>query len=139
MKGYKLTTPEGDVIRFAYYEDAPVTCKAFAAILPFKKVFMHARTSGEEIWINDAEPLDIIQENASVFAMPGEAVYGPLHPSRVKTSNCMGIYYGEGKGLDSCNIFSKVFDEDREALALLGERIWKKGACELSFSSLETV
>ncbi|KAA5532184.1 DUF3830 family protein [Taibaiella lutea] len=138
MKGYKLTTPEGTIIRFAYYEDAPVTSKAFAAALPFSRVFMHARTSGEEIWIDNAPSLDIIQENASVFTVPGEVVYGPLRPSRVKTSNCMGIYYGEGKGLDSCNIFSKVFDEDKEALASLGNHIWKSGVCELSFSSLET-
>jgi hypothetical protein len=137
MKDFKLVTPEWNIIRFAYDEDAPITSRAFASILPFSRVFMHARTSGEEIWINDAQPLNIIQENASVFTMPGEVVYGPLYPSRAKTANSMGIYYGEGRGLDSCNIFARVFDEDMEALAALGVSIWKGGECELAFSALD--
>jgi len=136
MTGFKLTTPEGDSIRFRYDDDAPVTGSAFAALLPFSRRFMHARTSGEEIWIDDAPPLDVIQENASVFTVAGEVVYGPSRPLRVKTANCMGVYYGTGKGLDSCNIFAKVFEEDAEKLAMLGNRIWKQGTAELSFSSL---
>lgn len=129
-----LKTPNNKIIRFKYYfEDAPITCKAFDALLPFTRTFMHARVSGQEIWIDNAPPLDIIQENASVFTIPGEVVYGPLKPARAKTSNCMGIYYGEGKGLDCCNIFAKVFDEDLHLLKQLGENIWKDGVQELTF------
>jgi hypothetical protein len=125
-------------IRFNYYTaDAPITCKAFDALLPFSKTFMHARFSGQEIWIDDAPPLDIIQENASVFTQPGEVVYGPLKPVRTKTSNCMGIYYGEGKGLDCCNIFAKVVDEDKHLLEELGNEIWKQGERKLNFSKLD--
>jgi len=97
---------------------------------------MHARVSGQEIWIDNAPELDIIQENASVFTAPGEVVYGPLKPARTKTSNCMGIYYGEGRGLDCCNIFAKVFDEDMPLLKELGENIWKQGTQELIFEKL---
>ncbi|QQS37375.1 MAG: DUF3830 family protein [Ignavibacteriales bacterium] len=134
MPSFILKTPNNKIIRFKYYsDDAPVTCKAFSALLPFTRTFMHARVSGQEIWIDNAPPLDIIQENASVFTMPGEVVYGPLKPARTKTSNCMGIYYGEGKGLDCCNIFAKVFDEDIQLLKELGETIWKHGVMELTF------
>jgi hypothetical protein len=136
MKEFILHTPDSQTIRFRLYtENAPETCKAFTALLPFSRTFMHARTSGQEIWIDDAPPLDIIQENASVFTEPGEVVYGPLHPKRTRASNCMGIYYGEGRGLDACNIFAKVLDEDADKLKALGEHIWKKGVVELRFTT----
>jgi len=135
--GFIIKTGGNKIIRFKYnLEEAPVTAASFALLLPFTRVFFHARVSGHEIWIDDAPVLDIIQENASVFTLPGEVVYGPLKPTRAKTSNCMGIYYGEGKGLDSCNIFAKVFDEDMELLGKLGDSIWKNGAQELAFEAL---
>lgn len=133
MTGFILKTNDGNTIRFNYLEEAPVTSAAFDKLLPFSRVFYHARVSGQEIWIDDAPSLDIIQENASVFTVPGEVVFGPLKPERVKTSNCMGIYYGEGKGLDACNIFAKVDEEDFEALEELGNSIWEHGIQELQF------
>lgn len=134
MKGFKLITPSHQEIHFQFYlQDAPATSKAFAAILPFSREFYHARVSGQEIWIDHTPPLDIIQENASVFTQPGEAVWGPSSPSRCKTANCFGIYYGEGKGLDACNIFAKVMEADAQKLIDLGNDIWKNGAQELTF------
>lgn len=129
MTGFKLSTPDNQEIRFELYLDAaPVTGKAFFSILPFTRMFYHARVSGHEIWINDVPSLDIIQENASVFTEPGEAVFGPAKPLRAKTANCFGIYYGEGKGLDACNIFAKVVDADKQKLTELGNAIWMHGA-----------
>jgi hypothetical protein len=137
MKGFILKTIDNKIIRFRFYEEnAPITCRAFENLLPFTRTFMHARQSGQEIWIDNAIPLEIIQENASVFVEPGEVVYGPLKPKRTKTSNCMGIYYGEGKGLDCCNIFAKVFDEDFDLLKTLGLSIWKHGIQEFTFEEL---
>jgi hypothetical protein len=138
MTGFILKTTNNKTIRFKFYtEDAPVTCAAFAQLLPFTRTFYHARVSGQEVWIDNAPVLDIIQENASVFTEPGEVVYGPLNPKRAKTSNCMGIYYGEGKGLDCCNIFAKVFDDDIDLLKSLGDSIWKNGTQEVSFEMLD--
>lgn len=136
MDGFRITTNDGVTIRFRYYENAPATATGFALQLPFSRTFMHARTSGEEIWIDNAPEICATQENASVFTEPGEVVYGPLAALRTKTRNCMGIYYGQGKGLDSCNIFAKVLDEDANSLAALGLSIWKEGFKELHFSSL---
>lgn len=137
MNGFKITTSNGTSIRFAYYiNDAPITCRAFATLLPFTRTFCHARVSGQEIWIDNVPPLDIIQENASVFTTPGEVVFGPSRPARVKTTNCMGIYYGEGRGLDACNIFAKVVDEDAQKLAVLGDDIWKNGKQEITVEGL---
>jgi len=122
------------IIRFnLYHHAAPVTSRAFIKTIPFTKIFFHARVSGEEIWIDDAPALDIIQENASVFAEPGEIVLGPLQPARTRTSKCLGIYYGEGKGYDCCNIFGKVFPEDFLKLKQLGDDIWRQGTQEITF------
>jgi len=138
MTGFKLITQEKQTIRFKYYLDvAPVTSKEFSKLLPFTRIFIHARVSGQEIWIDDVPKLDIIQENASVFIVPGEVVFGPLKPIRTKTVNCMGIYYGEGKGLDAANIFAKVVDEDMKQLKKLGEQIWRNGEQELTFKELK--
>jgi hypothetical protein len=48
----------------------------------------------------------------------------------------MGIYYGEGKGLDSCNIFAKVMDDDMEQLQKLGNEIWRHGEQEIVFERI---
>jgi hypothetical protein len=132
MNGFRLITPDKQVILFHFYLDAaPITSAAFARSLPFCRTFYHARVSGQEIWIDDVPPLDIIQENASVFAEPGEVVVGPVKPARARTANCLGIYYGEGKGLDACNIFARVADSDWQKLIALGNEVWKNGAREL--------
>lgn len=135
MSGFKITTADNIEIKFELYlETAPVTSKAFISLLPFTRTFGHARVSGQEIWIDNVPPLDIIQENASVFTEPGEVVFGPSKPTRAKTANCFGIYYGEGRGLDACNIFAKVVDGDKQKLADLGNSIWKNGLQELTIS-----
>ena len=136
MEGFRVIA--GDrIIRFRYYlEEAPVTSRAFAALLPFSRIFYHARVSGQEIWIDDVPPLAIIQENASIFTVPGEVVFGPSRPVRTRTANCMGIYYGDGRGLDACNIFAKVWDEDLELLRELGQSIWEHGKQRITFETL---
>lgn len=135
MSRFKITTPDNQEIEFELYIDAaPVTSKAFIGILPFTRIFHHAKVSGQEIWIDDVPKLDIIQENASVFTEPGEVVFGPVKPIRTKTANCFGIYYGEGKGLDACNIFAKVIESDKQKLIDLGNKIWKNGSQELTIS-----
>ena len=134
MKTFFIKTQKGQKIKFQLYmDDAPITSKAFLQTLPFKRTFYQARTSGQEIWIDNAPELDIIQENASVFPKPGEIIIGPKKPLRNAVAGCMGIFYGEGKGLDCSNIFGKVFAEDMELLVTLGNEIWKQGEQELIF------
>ena len=138
MTGFIIKTKDSKIIRFNYYKEvAPETVSAFNMQLPFTRTFIHARVSGQEFWIDNAPELDIIQENASVFTEPGEVVIGTLKPTRTKTSKCMGIYYGEGKGLDCCNIFGKVLKEDLSLLEELGNKIWRQGEQELTFEKLD--
>jgi hypothetical protein len=138
VTGFRIRTKDSQLINFSFYfEAAPLTSQAFFDILPFTKTFLHARQSGQEIWTANGPELDIIQENASVFAETGEIVAGPIKPLRAKTSNCLGIYYGEGKGIDSCNIFGKVHSEDLDKLRKLGDDIWRYGEQELIFEKTE--
>jgi hypothetical protein len=137
MLGFTITSPSGDIIRFGYYiTDAPLTVAAFIASLPFSLSLFHARLSGQEIWTDNAPKLQVIQENASVFTNPGEVVVGPSIPGRAKTAGCLGIYYGEGRGLDACNIFARVHPDDLPLLESLGEQIWKQGTQTLHFAPL---
>ena len=137
LHGFRIITTENKRIHFHYDSiNAPRTCEAFASILPFTRTFMHAKRSGEEIWIDNPPYLDIPQENSSIFTEPGEVVFGPIRPTRNRTANCMGIYYGQGQGLDGCNIFAKVVKEDLSLLKELGDTIWKQGMMELTFEDL---
>ncbi len=106
---------------------------SFESALPFERVLYHARVSGLEIWTEDGLKLALPQENASIFAEPGEIVLGSVLPERNKIRGCLGIFYGEGKLLDCGNIFGKVLDEDFEALKMLGDNIWRKGGNLLKF------
>lgn len=138
MTGFLIRTKDDQIIRFRFYtEEAPETSRAFSMSLPFSRIFFHARVSGHEIWIDNAPAIDVIQENSSVFADPGEIVIGPVKPSRNKIAGFMGIFYGEGKLIDGGNIFGKVFEEDLILLKRFGDKIWKQGAQELKFENLE--
>jgi len=137
MANFQIRTSDNQCIRFRLYEDeAPATCRAFSGHLPFLRLFFHARVSGREIWIDDAPRLDVIQENASVFAKPGEIVIAPIRPVRNKITGCIGIFYGEGQLLDCGNIFGKVWEEDLPLLEALGDAIWRNGAQELTFEHI---
>jgi hypothetical protein len=137
MTGFTIKTSTGQLIRFRFYLDAaPATAEAFSKSLPFTRLFYHARVSGQEIWTEDAPKLDMLQENSSVFAEPGEIAISPIKPVRNKTAGFMGIFYGEGKLIDGGNIFGKVVDEDLDLLKKLGDDIWKQGAQELLFEEI---
>ena len=83
MSSFIIRTEDDQTIRFQLYIDvAPITSAAFIKTLPFSRTFIHARVSGQEIWTDDGVNLDIIQENSSVFTVPGEIVSGPLKPSQ---------------------------------------------------------
>ena len=134
MTGFLIRTKDNQVVRFQFYQTAaPITSAAFIKILPFAEFFFHAKISGQEIWIDNAPPLDIIQENVSVFTEPGEIAIGPTNPTRNKIAGCMGIFYGEGKLLDAGNIFEKVLEEDMSLLKTLGESVLAQWSSKIVF------
>lgn len=134
MQSFWLSTDQNIRLRFELYQkEAPQTCQAFLASLPFQRTFLHARVSGQEIWIDDAPALSVPQENASVFPSPGEIVIGPALPLRNRIRQCIGIFYGPGQLFDCGNIFGRAWEEDLPLLQQLGDAIWRYGGQELSF------
>jgi len=84
MLGFKIVYAAYQIRFRLYSQEAPVTVNAFIAELPFIREFMHAQVSGQEIWTDEGLGLNIIQENASIFTVPGEVVLGPVQPRRGK-------------------------------------------------------
>ncbi len=89
MTGVKIITEHGQEIKFEFYlDEAPLTSKEFIGYFRLHELFIKSiRTRN---WIDNVPQLDIIQENASVFTIPGEVVFGPTKPIRTKTANCFG-------------------------------------------------
>ena len=135
MAGFIIRGNDDLILRFSFLIETPQTASAFLSALPFAEKFYHARISGQEIWMDKAPKLDVVQENVSVFPNPGEIVIGPSKPFRNKIAGCMGIFYGEGKLLDGGNIFGRIWEEDMEKLVSLGNSIWKQGEQILSFET----
>lgn len=134
MHSFAIRFAEKKEIKFRLYLDkAPFTCDAFWKALPFELKILHAKISGQEIWSPDAPKLNIIQENATIFADAGEVVIAPILPERNKITGCIGIFYGEGKLLDCANVFAKVYEEDLNALKKTGEEIWLNGSRDAQF------
>ncbi|MFA5126958.1 MAG: DUF3830 family protein [Patescibacteria group bacterium] len=133
MKHIILKTSNGKSIRFKLYEkEAPLTCEAFAKILPFQAKAIQAREAGEEIWIPDGPELNMPPENATVHLLMGELGIAPNY-TRNQVARSIAIIYGEAKLHDCVNVFAKVFDEDVKSLKKLGEEIWLKGSQVLTF------
>lgn len=127
------STLEETVLFDLYLQEAPASVAALLESLPFELDLIHASVSGQEIWTDSTPDWAVPQENASVFTEPGELVIGPAGHPRNKTAGCLGIYYGEGKGLDAANIIGKVLEKDRPALRMIGERVWKNGSEKFRF------
>lgn len=125
----------GVVIRFNLYEsEAPNTCKAFWAAMPFDAKGVQARFAGEEIWIPEGPSLSIPQENATIELKPGELGYAPATP-RSEVGRSVAIVYGEAKLSDCVNVFGSIFKDDLARLQQLGEKVWLEGAQMIRFEA----
>src|SRR5579884_1338558 len=59
-------------------EDAPATCAAFQAVLPFESQLIQARWSGEAGWVPLGDyQLGVGFENATSYPAPGEILFYP--------------------------------------------------------------
>lgn len=134
MTKVALYSTRNETIVFDLYDDmAPNSVSEFVASLPFEVELIHASVSGQEIWTDSTPAWHIPQENASVFTHPGELVIGPTAHPRSRTAGCLGVYYGEGKGLDAANIIGMVAENNRPALLEIGKRVWKNGSEKFRF------
>ena len=117
-------------------EDAPQTCAAFTARLPFKTRIVHVRWSGEAVWspLGDYD-FGVGPENHTSFPSRGDVL---LYPAQLSESEIL-IAYG------SCHFASKVgqlagnhflvIEEGREHLASLGRKCLWEGAQDVVFEA----
>ena len=118
-------------------QDAPKTCAAFRAMLPYRQKIIHARWSGEACWIPlGALDLGLGPENVTSYPAPGQIL---LYPGGISETEILFPYgatlFASRMGQLAGNHFATIV-EGREHLKQLGDIVLWKGAQEISFTKL---
>jgi hypothetical protein len=117
-------------------EDAPQTCAAFEALLPFRQKIIHVRWSGESAWI----PLGDMQtglgfENHTSHPAPGEIL---LYPGGYSETEILfpygGTLFASKMGQLAGNHFLTIV-EGGEQLRELGRTVLWEGAQDVVFEA----
>lgn len=136
MKYIVLKSGKSGPIRFELYKkEAPRTCEAFVKSLPIKTRAVHAKISGEEIWMPEGPRLKVPQENATVRLKIGELGYAAFL-KRSDISHGIALVYGKVNLWDCVNVFAGVVKRDVEKLKKLAREIKMKGSVTLRFELL---
>ncbi len=115
-------------------QQAPATCAAFAALLPFRNKIIQARWSGESDWIplGDLE-VGVGFENATSHPAPGEIL---LYPGGYSETEILFPYgptlFASKLGQLAGNHFLTIVD-GREQLGDLGRLVLWEGAQDILF------
>lgn len=118
--------------------DAPVTCAAFAKLLPYRQKLIHARWSGEACWIPLGDfKLEVGYENHTSHPAPGEILFYPGGFSETEILFPYGAARFASKlGQLAGNHFLTVV-EGREQLREMGHKVLWEGAQDIVFEAVE--
>ena len=132
--GVRITA--GGEVFSAVLEDelAPRTCAVFRRLLPFSNKAIHARWSGEALWVPLGElDLDLTHENPTSHPAPGQVL---LYPGGLSETEFLLPYGGCSflsiVGPLAGNHFLTIVDR-LDVLATLGRQVLWKGAVDLTF------
>ena len=130
-----IITIGGDEFRARFeLEKSPDTCKAFKSALPFVSKIIHARWSGEAVWI----PLGDLQfgagyEDATSYPAPGQII---LFPGGISETEILIAYgptcFASKAGQLAGNHFLTI-EDNLDMLAELGRRSLWSGAKDIEF------
>jgi hypothetical protein len=115
-------------------ESAPRTCEAFRAMLPFTDHLIHARWSGEAMWIPMGDRrANVPSENATSHPSPGQLLFYPGGVSEMEILVPYGsALFASKVGQLAGNHFLTVA-EGLDDLAELGRHTLWSGAQDISF------
>jgi hypothetical protein len=119
-------------------EEAPQTCAAFLALLPFRNQAIHSRWSGEAVWV----PLGDFQfgvgsENHTSHPSRGDILLYPGGHSETELLFAYGSSsFASKMGALAGNHFLTVI-EGRDQLEDMGRLVLWKGAQAISFEATE--
>jgi hypothetical protein len=118
--------------------DAPATCRAFEALLPWSSQFVHVRWSGEGIWIPLGERrFDFGYENHTSHPAPGHFIFYPGGISETEILLAYGgVAFSSKMGQLAGNHFLTV-TEGQDQLRALGTQVLWKGATDVAFARLD--
>ncbi len=118
-------------------ERAPRTCAAFRSLLPLKAKLVHARWSGEAVWVPlGGLDLGLEHEAATTYPAPGQVL---LFPGGISETELLIPYGGAAFGSIAGPLAGNhlLTFEDPAPLRELGERILWNGATDVSFELLD--
>jgi hypothetical protein len=115
-------------------EDAPQTCAAFRALLPWSSRIIQARWSGESAWIPLGDfTLGVDFENHTSFPAPGQILFYPGGISETEILFPYGsTHFASKVGQLAGNHFLTIIDGQHQ-LKELGRRVVWEGAQEITF------
>lgn len=113
---------------------APRTCAAFRAMLPLRDHLIHARWSGEAMWIPMGDRrIELGSENATSHPLPGQLLFYPGGLSETEILVPYGsALFASKVGQLAGNHFATIA-EGLDDLAELGRRTLWSGAQEIVF------
>jgi hypothetical protein len=119
------------------HEDkAPKTVESLLKLLPYQSKVIHARFSGEAIWIPlPADfPLNVPLENQTSYPSKGELLYYPGYVSEKEVLIPYGAtIFSSRVGQLPGNHFASIVDDD-ERLAEVGTKVLWEGAKDIHIS-----
>lgn len=119
--------------------DAPRTCAAFRALLPYRQKIIHARWSGEACWIPLGDfKLDVGYENHTSHPAPGDILFYPGGYSETEILFPYGACLFASKlGQLAGNHFLTI-ESGRERLREMGRLVLYEGAQDISFEPVSS-
>lgn len=119
------------------FDDAPETCAWFRGRLPFVSKVIHARWSGEAVWVPLGDLVSGLgQENHTAHPSRGDILF---YPGGVSETEILIVYgsasFASRMGPLAGNHFITITD-GRGRLAEFGEHVLWHGAQPIRFSSI---